>query len=59
MMGIDDRYRAAEDEAQLEYIRQWRERKRYKARRRKDYRIEAAWHFKMFWKMLFNSFKGA
>lgn len=54
MMGIDDRYRAAEDEAQLEYIRQWRERKRYKARRRKDYRIEAAWHFKMFWKMLFN-----
>lgn len=24
MMGIDDRYRAEEDEAQLEYIRQWR-----------------------------------
>lgn len=30
MMGIDDRYRAAEDEAQLEYIKQWRERKRKK-----------------------------
>ena len=24
-MGIDDRYRAAEDEAQLEYIIEWRE----------------------------------
>lgn len=30
MMGIDERYRAAEDEAQLEYIKQWRERKRKK-----------------------------
>lgn len=24
-MNIDERYRAAEDEAQLEYIKQWRE----------------------------------
>ena len=29
-MGIDDRYRAAEDEAQLEYIIEWRECKRSK-----------------------------
>lgn len=29
-MNIDERYRAAEDEAQLEYIKQWRERKRKK-----------------------------
>lgn len=58
MMGTDDRYRAEEDEAQIEYIRQWRERKQYKKKRRKDFRIEAGWHFKMFWKMLFHSFKG-
>ena len=57
-MGIDDRYRAEEEEAQIEYIRQWRERKQYKKKRRKDFRIEADWHFKMFWKMLFHSFKG-
>lgn len=57
-MGIDDRYRAEEDEAQIEYIRQWRERKQYKKKRRKDFRAEAGWHFKMFWKMLFHSFKG-
>lgn len=36
-MNIDERYRAAEDEAQLEYIKQWRERKRKKEDRRKDY----------------------
>lgn len=36
-MSIDDRYRAAEDEAQLEYIKQWRERKRKKEYRRKGY----------------------
>lgn len=35
-MNIDERYRAAEDEAQLEYIKQWRERKRKKKDRRKD-----------------------
>lgn len=29
-MNIDERYRAAEDEAQLEYIKQLRERKRKK-----------------------------
>ena len=36
-MNIDERYRAAEDEVQLEYIKQWRERKRKKKDRRKDY----------------------
>lgn len=57
-MSIDDRYRAAEDEAQLEYIKKWRERKRSKKDRREGYRREAVWHFRMFWKMLFNYFKG-
>ena len=53
-MGIDDRYRAAEDEAQLEYIIEWRERKRSKKDQREMYRREAAFHFRMFWKMLFS-----
>lgn len=56
-MGIDDRYRAAEDEAQLEYIIEWRERKRSKKDQREMYRREAAFHFRMFWKMFFNYFK--
>ena len=43
-MNIDERYRAAEDEAQLEYIKQWRERKRKKEDRRKGYWMEAVWH---------------
>lgn len=33
-MNIDERYRAAEDEAQLEYIKQWRERERAQAQER-------------------------
>lgn len=41
-MGIDDRYRAAEDEAQLEYIIEWRERKRSKKDQHEMYRREAA-----------------
>ena len=41
-MGIDDRYRAAEDEAQLEYIIEWRERKRSKKDQREMYRREAS-----------------
>lgn len=57
-MGIDDRYRAADDEAQLEYIIEWRERKRSKKNQRKMYRREAAFHFRMFWNMLFSYFKG-
>lgn len=57
-MGIDDRYRAAEDEAQLEYIIEWRERKRSKKDQREMYRREAVFHFRMFWKMFFNYFKG-
>lgn len=40
-MNIDERYRAAEDEAQLEYIKQWRERKRKKEDRRKGYWMKA------------------
>lgn len=47
-MNIDERYRAAEDEAQLEYIKQWRERKRKKEDRRKGYWMEAVWHLRMF-----------
>lgn len=54
-MNIDERYRAAEDEAQLEYIKQWRERKRKKEDRRKDYWMEAVWHLRMFFDMLFKS----
>lgn len=57
-MGIDDRYRAAEDEAQLEYIIEWRERKRSKKDQHGMYRREAAFHFRMFWNMLFSYFKG-
>lgn len=57
-MGIDDRYRAADDEAQLEYIIEWRERKRSKKDQREMYRLEAAFHFRMFWNMLFSYFKG-
>ena len=57
-MGIDDRYRAADDEAPLEYIKQWRERKRKKADRREGYKQEAVWHFRMMWKMIFNFIKG-
>lgn len=58
MMGIDGRYRAAEDEAQLEYIKQWRERKRKKKDRRKDYWMESVWHLRMFFDMLFKFVKG-
>lgn len=57
-MNIDERYRAAEGEAQLEYIKQWRERKRKKEDRRKDYWMEAAWHLQMFFDMLFKFVKG-
>lgn len=39
MMGIDDRYRAAEDEAQLEYIKQWRKRKRKKKKKEQAQRL--------------------
>lgn len=56
MMGIDERYRAAEDEAQLEYIKQWRERK--KEDRRKDYWMKAVWHLRMLFDMLFKFIKG-
>lgn len=44
--------------AQLEYIIEWRERKRSKKNQREMYRREAIFHFRMFWKMLFNYFKG-
>lgn len=54
-MNIDERYRAAEDEAQLEYIKQWRERKRKKD---KSYWMEAVWHLRMFFDMLFKFIKG-
>ena len=57
-MGIDDRYRAAEDEAQLKYIKKWKECKRSKKDCRERYRREAAFHFRMFWNMLFSYFKG-
>lgn len=57
-MNIDERYRAAEDEAQLEYIKQWRERKRKKKDRRKGYWMEAVWHLRMFFDMLFKFIKG-
>ena len=50
-MGIDDRYRAAEDEAQLEYIIEWRERKRSKKDQRKMYSREPAIHFRKISKM--------
>lgn len=56
-MNIDERYRAAEDEAQLEYIEQWRERKRKKEGRRKGYWMEAVWHLRMFFDMLFKFIK--
>lgn len=55
-MNIDERYRAAEDEAQLEYIKQWRERK--KKDRRKGYWMETVWHLRMFFDMLFKFVKG-
>lgn len=58
IMNIDERYRAAEDEAQLEYIKQWRERKRKKKDRRKDYWMETVWHLRMFFDMLFKFVKG-
>ena len=58
IMNIDERYRAAEDEAQLEYIKQWRERKRKKEDRRKGYWMEAVWHLRMFFDMLFKFIKG-
>lgn len=57
-MNIDERYRAAEDEAQLEYIKQLRERKRKKEGRRKDYWMETVWHLRMFFDMLFKFIKG-
>ena len=57
-MNIDERYRAAEDEAQLEYLKQWRERKRKKKDRRKDYWMETVWHLRMFFDMLFKFVKG-
>lgn len=57
-MNIDERYRAAEDEAQLEYIKQWRERKRKKKDRRKDYCMKAVLHLRMFFDMLFKFIKG-
>lgn len=57
-MGIDDRCRAADDEAQLEYIIEWRGRKRSKKDQREMYRREATFHFRMFWNMLFSYFKG-
>lgn len=57
-MNIDERYQAAEDEAQLEYIKQWRERKRKKKDRRKDYWMETVWHLRMFLDMLFKFVKG-
>lgn len=59
-MNIDERYRAAEDEAQLEYIKQWRERKRKRKKedRRKGYWMEAVWHLWMFFDMLFKFIKG-
>lgn len=57
-MNIDERYRAAEDEAQLEYIKQWRERKRKKEDRRKDYWMKAVLHLRMFFDMPFKFIKG-
>ena len=57
-MNIDERYRAAEDEAQLEYIKQQRERKCKKEDRRKSYWMEAVWHLRMFFDMLFKFVKG-
>ena len=57
-MNIDERYRAAEDEAQLEYIKQWRERKRKKEDRRKGYWMETVWHLRMFFDMLLSSLRG-
>ena len=48
----------AEEEAQLEYIKQWRERKRKKEDRRKGYWMEAVWHLRMFFDMLFKFIKG-
>lgn len=57
-MNIDERYRAAEDEAQLKYIKQWRERKRKKEDRRKDYWMKAVLHLRMFFDMLFKFIKG-
>lgn len=57
-MNIDERYQAAEDEAQLEYIKQWRERKRKKKDRRKDYWMETVWHLRMFFDMFFKFVKG-
>lgn len=44
--------------AQLEYIKQWRERKRKKKDRRKDYWMETVWHLRMFFDMLFKFVKG-
>ena len=57
-MNIDERYRAAEDEAQLEYIQQWRERKRKTEDTRKGDWMEAVWHLRMFFDMLFKFIKG-
>lgn len=57
-MNIDERHRAAEDEAQLEYIKQWRERKRKREDRRKDYWMKAVLHLRMFFDMLFKFIKG-